>query len=147
VTATATNDEFRLIVVVMGHKNKARRFALAEDLFEYGFQHVRRERFVKNGPGPTVPVQNCETPEVTLTVDGDIWMTASQDEIGRMQVKIVLPEALTAPLKKGETVGEAQLKLDGATLKSVPLILPEDLEGAGWLWKLRHRIDTFAGAE
>lgn len=149
VTATAANEDFRLIVVVMGHKNKERRFTLAEDLFEYGFLNVRRAHLVKRGEtsGPTVPVENCETPEITLGVEGDIWVTASQEEISRMEVKMVVPEALTAPMKKGATVGEAQLSLDGTTLQSVPLILPVDLEGAGWLWKLQHRIDSFAEAE
>lgn len=148
VTATVERGGMRLVVVVMGHKEKVRRFALAEELFDYGFQHVGRKKFASSGfvNAPSIAIDNCETPEVTLQIDGNIVVTAKKTDLDRMELKTILPASIAAPIQSGTSVGELQLVLDGEMVQSVPLIVPVDLDGAGWLWKIRNRVETFVSA-
>jgi len=149
VTATAQRNGLRLICVVMGHPNNTARFKLAEDLLNEGFESVKRARLVSREEtvGPTVQVSNCETTEVKLNVEEDIWVTAKATDIERMEIEVVAPSEITAPQQVGASLGEVRVMLDGAVIDTSPLVLPMTLEEAGWMRKIQTRVKTFFGTQ
>ncbi len=146
VTATAKRNGIRLIVVVMGADNSNSRFALAQRLLEEGFKKMRRIRYLARGQAvnPPVPVRNCEKEEINLVAARDAWVAVPESEKYHLTLHAQLPDVLNVPVAKGTVVGEAQVLLHDRVLDRVPLVVPRQLNTAGWCWKLeKSALHTF----
>ena len=94
ISASATRDGLTLIAVVLGSPSSADRFHSATTLLDYGFANYAA------APLPTLP-------ETILIEKG----TASA-----LRAELTLPEALEAPVEKGQTVGKVSIFQDDTLL-------------------------------
>lgn len=149
VAATAMRDHIRLIAIVMGHPNSKKRFALAGELLENGFKQVERVRFLTAGQpiGDPTPVHNCATQQIRLTALHEAWAIVRTGEAAKAETVVRLPDRVYAPVRAGTPVGEVHIRLGDLVLCSVPLVVPQDLEAAGWRWKLFRRGSASTGRE
>ncbi|MCP4643166.1 MAG: D-alanyl-D-alanine carboxypeptidase [bacterium] len=142
ITATAKRDDIRLITVVMGCDSLSARFDVAERILEDGFKRVRRVRIVKKGQplDEALPVDNCGKRTIRLAAADDVWCVMPKDQADEVVLMRECPERLAAPLESGALVGKVEAKLNGSSLGSAPLAVPQRLEVPGWSWKLRHSV-------
>ena len=142
VTATAERDGTRLIAVVMGFQNATNRFGLARYLMEQGFQEMRRLLLLaQNEPlAEKTPVGNSKIAATQLQAAEDLWVNVHMDQVYDVQLVTTAPQRLQAPLTAGTIVGDVRVELDGEILAEAPLMVGEDLEEAGWRWKITHTV-------
>ena len=130
LSATAERSGVRLCAVVMGCPNSAARFSDAAALLDYGFATYVSVPLadpceleiaglpVKCGTEETVPLKICESDPVLVE-------RASINTITRT---IHLPEAVEAPIRAGDTLGEIRVTCDGREIGCVDLIADADVE-------------------
>ena len=118
ISASATRDGLTLIAVVLGSPSSADRFHSATTLLDYGFANYAAaplptlperplELAVKGSAEDSVPLDYAALPETILIEKG----TASA-----LRAELTLPEALEAPVEKGQTVGKVSIFQDDTLL-------------------------------
>ena len=111
ISASATRDGLTLIAVILGSPSSADRFNAATTLLDYGFANYAAvplpeitdrplELAVKGSAERSVPLDYSALPKTILMEKG----TASA-----LRTELTLPEALDAPIQKGQTVGKASI--------------------------------------
>ncbi|MGC5326730.1 D-alanyl-D-alanine carboxypeptidase family protein [Brevibacillus sp. SYSU BS000544] len=146
-TGTATNDNMRLISVVMGTENKSKRFVETKKLFDYGFSTFKMVK--KDAKGAqlkgyeTATVKKGVELSVPVELASDSMVLSKVGEEGKFKPTVKLDE-LTAPIKKGQVVGKVVYALDGATENDylqpedftkggIDLVASQDVEEASWI--------------
>lgn len=118
ISASATRDGLTLIAVVLGSPSSADRFHSATTLLDYGFANYAAAPLptlperplalaVKGSAEDSVPLDYAALPETILIEKG----TASA-----LRAELTLPEALEAPVEKGQTVGKVSIFQDETLL-------------------------------
>jgi D-alanyl-D-alanine carboxypeptidase (penicillin-binding protein 5/6) len=142
LTATAMRDGVRLITVVMGFQDKSMRNNTAQTLLEANFGGVTRQLVVAKGQQMNVPVQvmNCAKPTVQLVSASDVYVTLPKSMVDKVEVVPQQPEIIQAPATAGAVMGEVQVKFEGHVVARAPLALTENLDAAGWKWKMQESV-------
>ena len=149
ITATATQDGFRVVTVVMGHTDPERRFELAEHQLKKGLEALEF-RLVATSAGdyaPVVPVENCEVESVRLALKDDLKIPITEELWPHVELVMEHPKALEAPVAAGTEVGEAVVRLGDLVLARTTLLVPEELLEARWMWRVRKRAGSVFNAE
>ena len=90
-------------------------------LYEYGFAAYRSEQAVTRGATYALTaVRGGETPCAALTAAESFAYPAAEGE--SLTLRFELPDAVRAPIKAGQKLGEAAVLLDGAEVGRVDLI-------------------------
>ncbi len=125
LVASATRNEWQLIAVTLGAASAQDAYTNCQNLLEYGFAKFHQEVFCRRGDAvgrarvaygaqratPAV----CQYPLSTVLGPG---LPAG----ARLEVKT---KALRAPVKVGETAGEARVLRDGKVIARTPLLVAE----------------------
>lgn len=164
---TAQRDNVRLISVVMRTDSMGARFEETAKLLDFGFNEFTYEELAAEGEVPeelqTLPVAQGKEKEVPLALGGSLSAFVHKDEADKYAVEVVPDEQLlnkdgqlSAPLSKGDVVGEVKLTYAGdrdygyldqeSTAETVPLVVTEDVEKIGWLRQLMRSVgNLFSG--
>lgn len=163
-TATAERNGKRLIVVVMKTNSYEERFQETEKLFEYGFNNFNKESLFSAGDqieGESIlPVAKGKEKEVEIAIKDGFELVIKADEKDKYVLEYELDEsllnedgALTAPLEKGEKVGQAKLLYTGDLedhgyifpneTKYVDLVTLEEIEQSNWFMITISSIGEF----
>ena len=107
ISASATRDGLHLIAVILGAPSSADRFNAATTLLDYGFSAYE-----------AAPMPALETQPLNLTVQGSAagsvpldWSALPETVLlekggaAALRTELTLPEALEAPVQKGQAVG------------------------------------------
>jgi D-alanyl-D-alanine carboxypeptidase (penicillin-binding protein 5/6) len=128
LSASATRDNLSLIAVVMKAPTTKVRFADAQKLLDYGFSKFSFKQFAKKG-------DKLNKINVTKGVESGVDVQYSEDagcliEKGKEnQIEQTISlETLTAPICKGQKVGEAVYTLNNNELSKIDLIAAKDVE-------------------
>ena len=114
----AERDGLRLIAVTL-HDGDDWKDHTA--LYEYGFAAYRSEQAVTRGATYALTaVRGGETPCVTLTAAERFAYPAAEGET--LTLRIEAPDAIQAPVKAEQSLGEAVVLLDGAEVGRVALV-------------------------
>ena len=141
LVTSATKDGMRLISVVMGTKSESARKAESKKLLNYGFRFF--ETVTPYKAGDTFVEQKIwygDKPMVKLGVATDTPITINRGQAKNLKANFKLTQALTAPLKKGETVGQLYFQLDGKDVAQFPLVTLEQVNEGSWFSRL---VDYF----
>lgn len=127
ISATAERDGMSLICVIMGAPSRDVRNAAATSLLDYGFANyciykTEKKDFadipVSKGCAPTVDAECSEFSAVMKKSDS-----------GEVKMTVDLPERLTAPIEKGEAVGEVIFSTGETELGRVEIVANESVDG------------------
>ena len=127
ISATAERDGMSLICVIMGAPSRDVRNAAATSLLDYGFANyciykTEKKDFadipVSKGCAPTVDAECAEFSAVMKKSDS-----------GEVKMTVDLPERLTAPIEKGEAVGEVIFSTGKTELGRVEIVAKESVDG------------------
>jgi len=163
-TATGEKDGQRLIVVVMKTKDEDERFKETAKLFDYGFDQFEvTELFPANyqvEEDSTIPVTKGKAKSVDIALQDAVSLPIEKGSEEGYKVVYHLDEELlnengelTAPIKKGEKVGNAEIVVDegedfgyileGKEKITVDLVTTEEVKKKNWFSLMLGAIGQF----
>lgn len=127
ISASAQRDDLELIAVVLGSETSAQRFNTAKSLLDYGFNQYT---LVDAAPSdlPEIPVKLGENSTVPAVLDGNCLVLVRKDQVDAVETEISAVSELDAPVTAGLSLGSVKIKVNGTTVKTVPLVAAQDVE-------------------
>ena len=121
LSASAQREGLELIAVVMGSETSKDRFAACKSLLDYGFAN-----FALYTPalqeGASVPVRLGVQESVGAVPGGAVALLVDKAQRGSITTEIDLEEFVTAPVSRGQRLGELTVKAGEQVLSRVPLV-------------------------
>ena len=137
--ATAKRDDQRFIAVVMGAESEAIREREALRLLNYGFRNFASVSLFKQGDVLLkLPVWKGTVGEVELAASEPGIVTLPIDLQADVSWQAKTPERLFAPIKSGQSIGEAVIATKEKVFKTVPLVAVQDVPLAGVFKQVFH---------
>ena len=138
LVASATDNDMRLISVVMGGKSSKGRDAESKKLLTYGFRFYETVKPLQAGVEfATAPVWFGDDSEVKLGVTEDLYLTIPRGRLQDLKASYDFStKELEAPLTKGQSVGTISFQLDGKVIEQHPLTVLKDVEEGGFFSRL-----------
>ena len=135
LVGSAVRDKQRWIAVVMGAESiKARESAVLE-LLNFGFNYFEPSAKLNEQGGVTsVQVYGGAEEEVVLQAREPANVVVPRGRSKDIQTDLIHSPYFEAPISLGQSMGLAQLSLDGKIISEVPLVAMNEVKSAGW-WK------------
>lgn len=138
LAATAKRNETRVISVVIGEENSQTRFNDVRTMFDYAFANYVTTPIVE----ANVPLENKgfvnggKIKEIDVCPARSAFTFSKRGEKPNVTIETHL-DALRAPLKKGERVGELVVFKDNVEVERVPLVAASDVAKANLFDRFR----------
>ncbi len=143
LSATASKDNIDLIAVVMGSPSNKTRFQDAMSLLNYGYSVSALYEDANTEQLPSVPVKGGVADEAALVYKEPFrYLDIAGSDLGSIEKTISLPAEITAPVTRGDAVGEAVYRLNGQSIGSVSILSYVTIDKAGYkdylmkVWRL-----------
>lgn len=128
LSASATRDNLSLIAVIMKAPSTKVRFAEASKLLDYGFNNFSFKSFGnKNDVIKTVSVNKGIKNSVNAILEDDAGTLIEKGKESQISQEVTISDNISAPIKKGEKIGEVTFSLNGNILSSVNLVASSDV--------------------
>lgn len=128
VSATASRDGMGLVAVVLGAQNSEDRFSLAASLLDYGFANYRLESLnIDKEQITPVKISNGIIKEIVPSYDEQQSVLVSKD-FTEPEYEYNIYEELSAPIKKGDELGEILVKSNGEEVTRIKLYSDTDIK-------------------
>lgn len=142
LASTAKRDELRLIAVVLGATKQRGQFSESMKMFNYGFARFRYKGLYASGSQVAeIPIEKGMQDVVAVVPTKPVGITVEKDKEKGVGLKTVLPEAVKAPVKQGQKIGEAIITLEGQEALRVDLVAAEAV-GEATLWRQIQKMFT-----
>jgi D-alanyl-D-alanine carboxypeptidase (penicillin-binding protein 5/6) len=145
---SATQDDMRLISVVMGTDSERARKAENKKLLRYGFRFFESVTPYKAGQSfvaHRIFMGDKDTVELGINVDTPITLPRGQSD--KLKAHFELSQKLEAPISKGQEVGQLFLKLEDDVIATYPLVTLEDVNEGGLFDKAKDWVSLQLGLE
>lgn len=162
-TGTAERDGKRLISVVMQTKSEDMRFKETAKLMDYGYSQFKSQELFPAGyqvkDKSTIPVAKGKEKTVDISLKEAVTIPIKPDEKKSYSIKYSIDKdklnaegELTAPIKKGETIGQAELVYEGENDygyifpdkdSSIDLVADQGIEKSNWFMLTLSSIGDF----
>lgn len=135
LAASGHKDNMRLISIVMGAPSDEMRAQDSQKLLTYGFRFFQSVKLYNaNTPLTTARIWFGDRSRVSVGVARDLYATVPVGRNSGMKNKLTFTPNLSAPIKKGEKVGEIEVVLNDKTIAQAPLIALEEVSKGG-VWR------------
>lgn len=133
VSATAKRGDMRLIAVVLGAEAGKERFAIAREMFDFGFANYRKYPVAVRGTRVKgeLPVTGGEKDGVGLMLDADLTLLVNKGDEQRVQLEPELSASLAAPVAAGDPAGNVRVLVDGREVARIPVVAREPVAARG----------------
>ncbi|MBP5427615.1 MAG: D-alanyl-D-alanine carboxypeptidase [Clostridiales bacterium] len=148
LTTTAKRGLLSLVSVVLGTDTTDRRFDETSKLLDYGFANV--ELYSSNKKGEVVnkvKVIGGVQKDVDAIYKRDVNVTILKKDRSKLGRNIVLENNLVAPIKKGDTVGRVEFKVDDQVIAKEEIVAKNDVKKASWIKRIFRAILRWLGIE
>lgn len=137
LAASSQKDNMRLIAVVMGAKSMKARADEARELLNFGFGHFHNIIVAPKGQAAgDIIVKYGQNKTVKAEIAENLKVLAIKTQKPNISTIARLNDNITAPIKKGQELGQALAVIDGKTITSVPIIATEDVAEAGFVSRM-----------
>lgn len=134
LSATAEREGLSLIGVVMGYPDSKTRNAAASKLLNFGFANYKIVTPEKSEEIPdTIEVKKGLSERVKLETEKIPSVLCEKTAEGKITQKVTLSERLEAPVVKGQSVGKAEIYVDGKPYSSYEIMAAEDCKKMSFL--------------
>ena len=129
LSASATRDNLSLIAVIMKAPSTKIRFEEAQKLLDYGFntfsfkEFGKKDDIVKN-----ITVDKGVSPYVDAVLENTAGTLIEKGKDKNIQQVLNIDENISAPISKGQKIGELSFTLDGEVLSTVNIVAKNDVE-------------------
>lgn len=132
LSASATRDDLSLIAVIMKAPTTKLRFAEAQKLLDYGFSNYSYIKLGDNGDTvKSVSISKGIETNINATVENTSGVLISKGKEKQIEQNVFVQDNLSAPVYKGQKVGEITYTLNGETLDIIDLVASSDVESIG----------------
>lgn len=129
LSASATRNNLSLIAVIMKAPSTKVRFSEAEKLLNYGFNNFSYKQFAKKGDiVKNINIDKGINSSTDLSFANDAGILLKNGSEGNIEQNISLPDIISAPVYKGQKIGEVTYQSNGNTILTVDLIANKDVE-------------------
>jgi len=114
-------------------------------LLDYGFGRVSSQTLIKpNEVVKTLPIISGRRKSMQVKTAGEIIMPVFEGDDNAYEIVYDLPDALTAPITSGETIGKIRVVLpDGREAASVDVVTTVDVEQKSFFRLIIDKIKSF----
>ncbi|MGM9664090.1 MAG: D-alanyl-D-alanine carboxypeptidase family protein [Eubacteriales bacterium] len=145
ISASAQRDGLGLVAVIMGSPTRDVRNAAAASLLDFGFANyafLHKE----SGTQAEVPVKGG-VKNMLSTISQGFSCVIDKGADKKLETDVLLPESVSAPIKKGDKVGEIIYKIDGTELGRESIFADEDIEKISFFTLLPRMFRMMIGAK
>ena len=129
LSASATRDDLSLIAVVMKAPTTKIRFSEAEKLLDYGFNNFQYSKFANEGDIiKTISVEKGVKDNIELAYENSAGALIKKGESKNVEQTINIPNKISAPINKGDVIGNIVYTVDGNEISKVNIIANETVE-------------------
>jgi D-alanyl-D-alanine carboxypeptidase (penicillin-binding protein 5/6) len=141
LSASASRDGRRLILVVHGLAGVNERSQESERLIEWGFREFVNATIAKAGETiETAPVWQGAASEVPLTVASDVTVTLPRSARRKMTALVRFEGPLPAPVRKGDAIATLHVEAEGMPAMDIPLVAGADVAPLGMAGRLAANL-------
>ncbi len=135
LSASASRDGLNLIAVAMGADTSANRFSACQKLLNFGFANYCNAQINTNENLPeTVAVKKGTKRSVPIEKSENYYALIKKNQKEKIKTEVIIPEYVTAPIKKGDKIGELRILCDGEEIGVLPINANEDVYGIN-IWR------------
>ncbi len=121
----------KLIAVIMGAETIPDRTKDAITLLNYGFSKCQIYTDEHKETLPVIPVKRGAADAVTITFQNPYqYLNTNGADLNAIEKELSLPDFVSAPVKKGDKIGEAVYRLGTEKIGSVDIVAAEDITEA-----------------
>ena len=143
LSATAKKDGVELIAAIMAAPDYKTRFEDAVTLLNYGFGRCRMYRDEEPPALPQIPVENGVEESVGAEYAGIFsFLDVNGESFSDIEKELELPEAVEAPVKKGDVLGYLTYRTGGEELGRIQILASGDVKEAGYLDYLKQLLEA-----
>ena len=129
LSASATRDDLSLIAVIMKAPSTKVRFAEAQKLLDYGFSKFSFKSFGnKNDIIQNVAINKGVVNNVDAILEDTCGTLIEKGKENQISQSISIDDKISAPIKKGDKIGEVSFSLNDNTLSTVNLVASQDVD-------------------
>lgn len=134
VSATAKKGDVELIAVVMAADDSKLRFKDATTLLNYGFGKCQIYQDTEPPKLEKIKVEGGVKEEIGIVYKNTFsYLDMSGGNLGQITSRLEMEESVSAPVKKGDTVGKLVYEWNGTDIGSVDIVAGEDAKKATFL--------------
>ena len=143
LSATAKKDGVELIAAIMAAPDYKTRFEDAVTLLNYGFGRCRMYRDEEPPALSKIPVENGVEESVGAEYAGIFsFLGVNGESFSDIERELELPEAVEAPVKKGDVLGYLTYRMGGEELGRIQILASGDVKEAGYLDYLKQLLEA-----
>lgn len=132
LSASATRNGLSLIAVIMKAPSTKVRFSEAQKLLDYGFNNYSYKELAKKEDSiKKVTVTKGVESEINAIFKDDFGTLLKKGEDKNISQNISIDENLSAPILKGQKIGEVNFTLDGKVIGTVDVIADKEIKKNG----------------
>lgn len=129
LSASATRNDLSLIAVVLRGPTSEKRFSEAKKLLDYGFANYSYTKTSTAGDFlQSADVQKGTTSSVNLAYESDSGALVKNTDNKEIQSTVTLNENITAPIHRGDVLGNVKFYLNDEEISSVNLVAESDVD-------------------
>lgn len=129
LSASAKRDNMQLVAVVLCAPSTQDRFSGASKLLDYGFANYEVAEGARlAGDTEKIPVIGGEKDFAACETKSSDNLVVKKGEASKIEVKKTLPNEISAPVKKGDKIGELSFILDGKEIAKKDIVASEDVQ-------------------
>ena len=144
ISATAKRGDLHLIAVIMGSPTRDVRNAEAKKLLDYGFSNYASYSD-KDGTITEIDVRGGISDAITLECEPFVALLGKGEE-KRVEKSYVLPDSLTAPVKRGDVVGAVEYRVGDRLVGKADIRAAEDVERISYIHLFLRLVRAALGA-
>lgn len=141
ISATAERDGLHLIAVIMGSDTRDLRNEAAKQLLDYGFANYS---VYTNSGGSAGEARVIGGVKQSCACEYSGYATLlPKGQSKNVVTELLIAEAVSAPIAKGDTVGTVRYLLDGKVIAEQPVVASEDVEKIGFFGILLKMLGIY----
>ncbi len=133
LVASAKQKGMRLLAAVMGAESQKARESDVQALLNYGFRFFETHQLYQANQSLTeTRVWKGEQDSVSLGIEDELFVTIQRGRYDDLDARVTINPELSAPISKGQQLGQLQIYLDQQEIASRALISMSDITEAGF---------------
>ena len=146
LAASAKQKGMRLIAVVMGADSQKARATDAQAMLNYGFRFFETHQLYQADQQITeAVVWRGEVEAVQLGIADEFFVTIQRGRYDALDARVTINPEISAPISKGQALGQLEIFLDEQIIDSRPLLAMSDVAEAGFFGRSYDSMRLWLG--
>lgn len=148
LASSCERDGLRLITVVLGTPEVRSHFRESIKLYNYGYARYKAINMAKEGQTVrTIPVGKGVTDKIELVTAEKVSVVVPKGEDKGYEGKVEAPGQVSAPVAKGQRIGDYVVVKDGREVMRVPLVAKCEVKKASLITQMNRAFTKLYGME